>query len=539
MMQHGSYGRVRVGANTAHLVGRLMKQRRSSRGVRPYTPAAHLVGWFLPQHMASWVARACTTVAHFAGRHRLQCGSSRGIWRAQCQHPQGTAAHAQPRSTCWHAPRRPDTPQLVHPPRHLTLQDTQRIAVPTFSSRKYPPAGIDGGIPMAMFHIAVDRIVKGKTAGGATGFARYIAREAPDRATQHARYLTRESHPDTHDLVAAGAAQLPSWAQDATHFFTLADRYERQGGIVARTYEIALPRELTPGHRQELADDIRAAFFAQHPHAWAIHNPVARDGGEQPHVHLMVSERLVDGVARAPQQFFRRAAPQGTDPATGGARKELHWNTPTVLVKLRLEIATLTNAALERAGHAVAVSAETLHARGFARAPEQDQGSKARYLHAKHGIETPGWQATLARRETLHREYHPWENETNRAAWYAQKQREGLRDISREAMVEHVRARFWAHDRSPIREQQRTNAFLNQVGWALQQAQQATTREQSGHDTPARRETRPRHTARPPSRAAAPALHLTLDGDDTPVGGVRWHARDQRPDLERDGGLAR
>jgi MobA/MobL family len=316
---------------------------------------------------------------------------------------------------------------------------------------------------MAMFHVSVDRIVKGKGEGGATGFAQYIAREQLDKATQHARYLVRESHPEKDDLVAAGAANLPSWVKDATHFFAMADRYERHGGIVARTYEIALPRELTPTQRQELADDIRTTFFDRHPHAWAIHNPVARDGQEQPHMHIMVSERLIDGIERSPQQFFRRAAAQETEPAAGGAKKEIYWNTRASLTARRAGMATLTNAALERAGQEVAVSHETLKARGHDRAPEVDQGSKARYLHARHGIETPGWQATLARRDTLRRDFYPWENELNRAAWHVQKQREGITDLRREAIVEHVRERFWAHDHSPTRELEQANALVRQV----------------------------------------------------------------------------
>jgi len=351
-----------------------------------------------------------------------------------------------------------------------------------------------------MFHVSVNRIVKGRSTGGATGFAHYIAREQMDKATQHARYLTRESHPARDDLIAAGHAHLPSWAKDVAHFFAMADRYERRGGIVARTYEIALPRELTPPQRQELADDICATFFTRHPHAWALHNPVARDGQEQPHVHMMVSERRLDGIARSPQRFFRRAALQGQDPAAGGARKERSWNHAERIPALRAGIATLTNAALERAGQAVAVSHETLRARGHDRAAEVDQGRTARYLHARYGRETRGWQETLAQRAVLHRDYHPWENELNRAAWHTQKQREHLHDLSREAVMDHVRERFWAHDRSPARQQEREAALVR----ALERAYTQEPPEQ----------TRARTRGR--SRAMGWARSL----DDTPHGGL-------------------
>ena len=376
---------------------------------------------------------------------------------------------------------------------------------------------------MAMFHVSIDRIVKGTAAGGATGFAQYIAREQTDHATQHARYLTRESHPGKDDLVAAGHAHLPTWAKDATHFFTMADRYERRGGIVARTYEIALPRELSPLQRQELADDIRATFFNRHPHTWAIHNPRARDGQEQPHVHIMVCERRIDGVARSPQRFFRRAAPQGSDPAVGGAAKELSWNTRASLRERRAGIATLTNAALERAGHAVAVSHETLRARGHDRAPERDQGSKARYLHARHGIETAGWKATLAQREVLHRDFHPWENDLNLAAWHAYKHRAHLHDLSREAMVDHVRDRFWRHDRSPAREQEREASLLRSID--REYARTGRERTQAPVVEPAHAR------QRQPQRHHVSALAVSLD--DAPQGGVQVRLHEPEQEYQR------
>jgi len=43
----------------------------------------------------------------------------------------------------------------------------------------------------------------------------------------------------------------------------------------------------------------------------------------------------------------------------------------------------------------------------------------------------------------------------NGVRWREQTVREGLRDVSREAMIDHVRDRFWRHDDSPAREQER------------------------------------------------------------------------------------
>ena len=44
--------------------------------------------------------------------------------------------------------------------------------------------------------------------------------------------------------------------------------------------------------KQEIGD--------KHPYQFAIHNPKAMDGGEQPHAHIMFNERKLDGIERDP-----------------------------------------------------------------------------------------------------------------------------------------------------------------------------------------------------------------------------------------------
>jgi len=229
---------------------------------------------------------------------------------------------------------------------------------------------------MAIFHV---KIAKMKRRAGAAGFAHYLAREEQDRATQHARYLSRDSDPAKDDLVLYKEVNLPAWAQDGAHFFTMAEQYERHGGIVARTYEVALPRELSWQGRSDLAEDIGEAFFHNHPYVFAVHCPKARDGFDQPHVHFMICERLMDGIARSPKHFFSRAA---ADPAHGGAPKARLWNHLETFVHVREGIATLINTALEREGVPVAVSHERLKARGIERPPEVELTTAERWALA-------------------------------------------------------------------------------------------------------------------------------------------------------------
>src|SRR5712691_2966333 len=231
--------------------------------------------------------------------------------------------------------------------------------------------------PMALFHVEADVISKGTARGGSQGFAAYIARDdlsedGPDdggngggNSTTHARYLVREGKAGD-DLVATGSGGLPSWATDAVMFWQAADRYEkRTDATVARTYQVTLPRELSHEARMELAHDIIETFFAQFPHTWAVHCPTGSDGQEQPHLHVVLSKRRDDGIPRAVPTYFRRA--HSRDPRCGGARKDRSFHGKTRLRELRAGVATLMNAALEREGHAVAVSHESLDARGIMR----------------------------------------------------------------------------------------------------------------------------------------------------------------------------
>ncbi|WP_198283338.1 MobA/MobL family protein [Sphingomonas sp. PAMC 26617] len=146
------------------------------------------------------------------------------------------------------------------------------------------------------------------------------------KAGPHASYIFREGHyaRDTtlERLDATETGNMPSWAQDnPVAFWRAADAHERVNGTTYREMEIALPRELSVEDRTALV----RAFVAQevgtaHAYQWAIHTPLSSsDGGEQPHVHLMFSERQVDGIERGPDQYFKRANSKA--PERGGAKK--------------------------------------------------------------------------------------------------------------------------------------------------------------------------------------------------------------------------
>ena len=133
-------------------------------------------------------------------------------------------------------------------------------------------------------------------AGKAAAHAAYIAREAS--------YAHRLNHGE--QLEAKETGNLPVWAEaEPNRFWQAADTYERANGTTYREMEIALPRELTPAQRLALVHGfVQQELGTRHAYQWAIHTPKAADGHAQPHLHLMFSERRVDGIERDPKQYF-------------------------------------------------------------------------------------------------------------------------------------------------------------------------------------------------------------------------------------------
>jgi hypothetical protein len=203
------------------------------------------------------------------------------------------------------------------------------------------------------------------------------------KAGPHASYIFREgryARDETLErLDATEAGNMPSWAvADPAAFWRTADAHERVNGTTYREMEIAIPRELSVEDRTALVK----AFVAQeigtaHAYQWAIHTPVmSSDGGEQPHVHLMFSERRIDGIERGPDQYFKRANSKA--PERGGAKKGYGPRAGETLTRqeraehlkeLRGRWGALANDHLERAGQAERIDMRSYADRGIDVAP--------------------------------------------------------------------------------------------------------------------------------------------------------------------------
>lgn len=198
------------------------------------------------------------------------------------------------------------------------------------------------------------------------------------KASPHAQYIAREgkyAKPSNHaeKLEYTGHGNMPKWAEhNPNYFWQMADEHERKNGSTYREHVIALPRELDENQRHELVKDwIKNEIGDKHAYQYAIHNPPAMDGGEQPHAHIMFSERLIDDIERDPDQYFKRY--NSKNPEKGGAKKA---NTPKKSADRKAELKAMRdrwektcNAHLERAGHYERISMKSLKEQGIDREP--------------------------------------------------------------------------------------------------------------------------------------------------------------------------
>src|SRR5450631_909307 len=235
--------------------------------------------------------------------------------------------------------------------------------------------------PVASYHIQINTGAKGK----ALEHAQYIQREGP---------FTEERYGA---VAARGQANMPAWArEDPAAFWKASDEYERANGNTYREYELALPRELSRSAQVALVQRFaEQELGSTRPYQWAIHTCTASDGKEQPHVHLMFSDRQHDGIERGPEQFFKRY--NSKHPERGGCQKATYGadkaEAALVYEEIRARWAKVQNLALEHAGVEARVDHRSLAAQGIHREPEVHRGP------AVSGIEGRGEVSQVGERQ--------------------------------------------------------------------------------------------------------------------------------------------
>lgn len=181
-------------------------------------------------------------------------------------------------------------------------------------------------------------------------------KEKGHSAGQKCAYITRtENFAKKADECAYSASgNMPKWPktnprQDPVHYWKAADVYERDNGRLFREVEFALPRELNLEQQKALCHAFSERLSTldkgeKLPYTFAIHT----DGdNKNPHCHLMISERVNDGIPRNASTWFKRANPK--EPKTGGAVKTQELNGKQWLEPTRQLWAQMANEAMKSA----------------------------------------------------------------------------------------------------------------------------------------------------------------------------------------------
>ena len=203
---------------------------------------------------------------------------------------------------------------------------------------------------MAIYHLSVKN---GKQYGS-----------SGSRGASHFAYINRDGKYKRDDLENLRSGNLPSWATDAKHFWKSADKNERINGRIYKELEISLPRELNKEQREQLVQEFVDKTLGENlTYSYAIHNPLASDGEQNPHVHIMFCERKLDGIERTEQQFFKRY--NSVNPELGGAGKDRFFTSRTFVVDTRLNWANHVNDFCQKLGLDARIDHRSFKAQGI------------------------------------------------------------------------------------------------------------------------------------------------------------------------------
>lgn len=171
------------------------------------------------------------------------------------------------------------------------------------------------------------------------------------------------------DLQFSGYGNMPKFAEDnPQEFWQLSDIYERANARVCTEIVFALPRELDQKQQQELVSSfINSTVNTERnklPYSFAIHND---KGGNNPHCHLIFSERQLDGIDRSAEQFFKRANSKKSE--LGGAKKTADFRDREFIKSVRKTWSEQANLALEKYGHSARIDERSYQEQGIDKEP--------------------------------------------------------------------------------------------------------------------------------------------------------------------------
>jgi len=299
----------------------------------------------------------------------------------------------------------------------------------------------------------------------ATAKVRYLTRKPGhtlSRADQYERFIAEGRE----DLYYTQTRNLPDWARGSPHvYFREAAEYERANGNAFEEWKIMLPQDLSPRQNMALMRDLVDTIAGDRlPMTYAFHCPTTMAGTKaQPHLHLILSARQNDGIARTPQQYFKRY--NRTHPERGGAPKDPALYHLKAVKQWRITITDVVNLHLERAGCEGRVHPDTLEAQGIERTPEPKLLPSESRAYREQGIVSPRMQEVLTIRANRERTRAD-EQASAVEYWDSRKAELGLTDtMDLPAQLTVIgEARALVRDQTPAQRQEQEAQRLHERG---------------------------------------------------------------------------
>jgi hypothetical protein len=207
------------------------------------------------------------------------------------------------------------------------------------------------------------------------------------------------------DFEASLSGAMPDWAQqDPGLYWRMTDLFEREKAVLFREVEFALPFGIPKKDRlacaEKMAQSVAKTQDGNHPFTLALHRGKEKTGEESNwNCHVMVSERVNDGVSRDPQRWFSRVVTVGKkksesveelaerkaqlDPARGGAVKTRAMQPRKWLIAQRQNWQIIGNEALAKAGATERLDHRSYRDRGIEKVPQIHLGRKSHQMLQK------------------------------------------------------------------------------------------------------------------------------------------------------------
>lgn len=169
------------------------------------------------------------------------------------------------------------------------------------------------------------------------------------------------------ELVYKHSANLPEWAKSTQDFFKEMDKQEK--GVKCREIEFALPEDLSLEENISLAENFTEKILGKnHVYAFAIHQKKYK---ENPHVHLVFSDRLLEEYRTVPKELFcRQRSGYKKDAKINGSNRK-QW-----LLNVRKEWADMCNQRLQ-VNHIPLISEKSYKKQGITKKPTIHLGLKS------------------------------------------------------------------------------------------------------------------------------------------------------------------